>query len=104
MLDDIHQQFIKVVRDGRGTRLHESPDLFSGLFWTGDQSIALGLADDYGTVQSVARDVVKAEDVVDYTEKQSLGERLARRFGTEVGRTIGTSFTGGLLDGATRLR
>ncbi len=104
MLDDIHQQFIKVVRDGRGARLKETPDLFSGLFWTGDQSISLGLADDYGTVESVARDVVKAEDVVDFTEKQSLTERLARRFGTEVGRTLGTSFAGGLLDGATRLR
>ncbi len=104
MLDDIHQQFIKVVRDGRGTRLHETPDLFSGLFWTGDQSIALGLADDYGTVQSVARDVVKAEDVVDFTEKQSLSERLARRFGTEVGRTLGASFASGVFDGATRMR
>jgi protease-4 len=98
MLDDIHQQFIKVVRDGRGTRLKETPDLFSGLFWTGDQSIALGLADDYGTVQSVARDVVKAEDVVDFTEKQSVGERFARRFGASVGSSLGD----GLLDSAMR--
>ena len=98
MLDDIHQQFIKVVRDGRGNRLHEPPDLFSGLFWTGEQSIALGLADDYGTVQSVARDVVKAEELVDFTEKQSLGERLARRFGSQVG----ASFTGSLIDSLTR--
>jgi protease-4 len=94
MLDDIHQQFIKVVRDGRGKRLHESPDLFSGLFWTGDQSIALGLADDFGTVKSVARDVVKAEDVVDYTEKQNFGERFARRFGA--------SFAGGVFDTLTQ--
>jgi protease-4 len=92
MLDDIHQQFIKVVRDGRGARLKETPDLFSGLFWTGDQSIALGLADDYGTVDSVARDVVKAEDIVDYTEKQSISERFARRFGAAVGASFGTSF------------
>jgi protease IV len=98
MLDDIHQQFIKVVRDGRGKRLHESPDLFSGLFWTGDQSIALGLADDYGTVESVARDVVKAEDVVDFTEKQSISERFARRFGA----SIGASFAGGLVDAVSR--
>ena len=98
MLDDIHQQFIKVVRDGRGTRLKETPDLFSGLFWTGEQSIALGLADDYGTVDSVARDVVKAEDVVDYTQRQSLTERLARRFGS----SVGSSFAGGLFDSLSR--
>ena len=98
MLYAIHQQFIKVVRDGRGTRLRETPDLFSGLFWTGEESIALGLADDYGTVDSVARDVVHAEDVVDYTEKQNLGERLARRFGT----SIGSSFAGGFFDSLAR--
>jgi protease-4 len=94
MLDDIHKQFIKVVRDGRGDKLHENPDLFSGLFWTGEQSIALGLADDYGTVESVARDVAKAEDVVDYTEHQSISERFARRFGA----SIGSSLAGGLVD------
>ncbi len=98
MLDDIHQQFIKVVRDGRGTRLKENPDLFSGLLWTGEQSIALGLADDYGTVDSVARDVVKAEDVVDYTERQSISERFARRFGAEVG----SSLVGGFVDSVAR--
>lgn len=102
MLDSIHQQFIKVVRDGRGARLHETPDTFSGLFWTGEQSIALGLADDYGTVESVARDVVKAEDVVDYTERQSISERFARRFGAEVGRVVGASFVGGAFDGLSR--
>ncbi len=98
MLDEIHQQFIQVVRDGRGKRLHETPDLFSGLFWTGAESIKLGLADGYGTVESVARDVVKAEDVVDYTEKQSLTERFARRFGA----SVGSSFAGGFLDAAMR--
>lgn len=102
MLDTIHQQFIKVVRDGRGTRLHETPDTFSGLFWTGEQSIALGLADDYGTVESVARDVAKAEDVVDYTERQSISERFARRFGAEVGKVIGSSFVGGLFESLSR--
>ena len=96
MLDAIHRQFIQVVRDGRGARLHETPDTFSGLFWTGEQSIAIGLADDYGTVESVARDVVKAEDVVDYTERQSISERFARRFGTEVGKVVGASIVGGI--------
>ncbi|MGA2549843.1 MAG: S49 family peptidase [Burkholderiaceae bacterium] len=88
MLDEIHEQFIKVVRDGRGKRLKETPDLFSGLFWSGAKSIELGLADGYGTVDSVARDVIKAQDVVDYTEKESLPERVARR--------IGSSFAGSL--------
>ena len=103
MLDAIHQQFIKVVRDGRGNRLKETPDTFSGLFWTGEQSIALGLADDYGTVDSVARDIVKAEDVVDYTERQSLGERFARRFGSQVGSSLAGGFIDSLARGA-RLR
>ena len=98
MLDTIHQQFIKVVRDGRGAKLKDDPDLFSGLFWTGEQSIALGLADDFGTVESVARDVVKAEDVVDYTQRQNFGERFARRFGA----SLGTSFASGFLDAAGR--
>ena len=98
MLDEIHRQFIKVVRDGRGKRLKESPDLFSGLFWTGTQSIELGLADGYGTVESVARDVVKAEVVVDYTEKQSISERFARRLGA----SIGSSFVGGLFDAGAK--
>lgn len=98
MLEEIHRQFIKVVRDGRGKRLKESPDLFSGLFWTGAQSIELGLADGYGTVDSVARDVVKAEVVVDYTEKQSISERFARRLGA----SIGSSFVGGFFDAAAK--
>jgi protease-4 len=93
MLDEIHQQFIKVVRDGRGKRLKETPDTFSGLFWSGAKSIELGLADDYGTVDSVARDVIKAEDVIDYTEKDNLSERLARRFGA----SMGAAFSGGLM-------
>jgi protease IV len=97
MLDSIHQQFIKVVRDGRGARLHDDPDLFSGLFWTGEESIKLGLADDYGTVKSVARDVVKAEDVVDFTEKQSISERFARRFGASMGSSVAEGFGDSLL-------
>ncbi|MGI9027010.1 MAG: S49 family peptidase [Burkholderiaceae bacterium] len=94
MLDEIHRQFIKVVRDGRGKRLKDSPDLFTGLFWTGAQSIELGLTDGYGTVDSVARDIAKAEVVIDYTEKQSISERFARKLGA----SIGSSFVGGLFD------
>jgi protease IV len=84
MLDQIHQQFIDDVRQGRGKRLKETPDIFSGLIWTGQQSVALGLADGYGTLNSVARDVIKAEKVVDYTQKENLAEKFARRFGASV--------------------
>ncbi|CAB3653350.1 S49 family peptidase [Trinickia soli] len=85
MLDQIHQQFIDAVRQGRGKRLHETPDLFSGLFWTGQKSVELGLADGYGDTGYVAREVIKAPDIVDYTEKESISNRIARKFGAAVG-------------------
>ena len=85
MLNQIHQQFIAVVKAGRGERLKETPEMFSGLFWTGEQSVALGLADDFGSLDSVARDVVKAEKLVDYTNKKNLAERFAKRFGAAMG-------------------
>jgi protease IV len=81
MLDTIHQQFIDVVKAGRGARLKETPEMFSGLMWTGDQSVKLGLADDYGSVDSVARDVIKAEKVLDYSVKDNIAERFAKRLG-----------------------
>lgn len=81
MLEEIHGQFIAIVREGRGKRLKETPEMFSGLVWSGEKSVELGLADGFGTVESVARDVVKAEDVVDYTRQESLAERLAGRLG-----------------------
>jgi protease-4 len=81
MLDAIHQQFIDVVKAGRGDRLKESPEMFSGLMWTGEQSVKLGLADDFGSVDSVARDVIKAEKVLDYSVKDNIAERFAKRFG-----------------------
>jgi protease-4 len=85
MLDQIHQQFIKVVREGRGKRLKETPDTFSGLFWNGEQALAMGLADHLGNLDYVAREVVKAEEVVDYTPKENVAERLAKRFGASIG-------------------
>ena len=85
MIDQIHQQFIAVVKEGRGARLHETPDTFSGLFWNGEDAIRQGLADHYGTLDSVARDVVKADDVIDYTLQENVAERLAKRFGASVG-------------------
>ena len=81
MMNDIHQQFIGVVREGRGTRLKEAPDTFSGLVWTGQKSIDLGLADAIGSLESVARDVVKAEEIVDFTQKENIAEKVAKRFG-----------------------
>jgi len=81
MLDEIHKQFIDVVRKGRGKRLKESPDIFSGLLWTGAKSVDLGLSDGFGSVDFVAREVIKAEDVLDYTKKQDFTERFAKRFG-----------------------
>jgi len=81
MLDDIHKQFIEVVKKGRGKRLKETPDIFSGLLWTGDKSVELGLADGLGSVDYVAREVIKAEDIFDFTKKQDITERFAKRFG-----------------------
>lgn len=85
MLDQIHQQFIKVVRQGRGKALKETPDTFSGLFWNGEEAVNQGLADQLGSLDHVARDVIKAEDIVDYTQKANLAERLAKRFGAAIG-------------------
>ncbi len=82
MLEEIHGQFIGVVKAGRGKRLKETPDMFSGLVWSGEASIGLGLADGLGSVESVARDVIKAEEVVDFTYRPGLAERLAGRLGT----------------------
>ncbi len=84
LVGDIHQQFIAVVREGRGKRLKETPDMFSGLIWTGQMSIELGLADALGSLESVARDVIKAEDIVDFTQKEGLAEKVAKRFGAGV--------------------
>jgi protease-4 len=81
MLGEIHQQFIDVVKAGRGERLKPDPELFSGLIWTGEKSIELGLADAVGSVDYVAREVIKAERIVDYTPPENLAERFVRRFG-----------------------
>ncbi|MDD5298068.1 MAG: S49 family peptidase [Rhodocyclaceae bacterium] len=83
MLNEVHQQFIEAVRKGRGKRLKETPDMFSGLMWTGARSVDMGLADGLGTVDSVARDVIKAEDVRDYTLKRSFAERFAGELGSQ---------------------
>ena len=81
MVGEIHQQFIDVVKTGRGARLKETPDMFSGLIWTGERSVQLGLADAMGSADYVAREIIKAEDMIDYTPQDNLADRLARRFG-----------------------
>jgi len=88
MLDEIHRQFIDTVRKGRGSRLKETPDTFSGLIWTGEKSIELGLADGYGSLESVARDVIKAEKVVDFSPRDSLIDQLSDRLGTSMGEAF----------------
>jgi len=85
MLDQIHHQFIDVVKAGRGKRLKETPETFSGLFWSGQQAIELGLADQLGSLDFVAREVVKAEEIIDYTRRENVAERLAKRFGAAIG-------------------
>jgi protease-4 len=100
MLNEIHQQFIAVVKAGRGKRLKETPELFSGLVWNGTKSIELGLADALGSVDYVAREVIKAEDIVDYTRQENISERLVRKFGA----ALGHSFMSMSADTALRLR
>jgi protease-4 len=89
MLAEIHQQFINVVRQGRGKRLKETPETFSGLVWTGEKSVELGLADGLGSLDYVAREVVKAEKVVDYSPKDNVFEQLSERLGTQFGASLG---------------
>jgi protease-4 len=85
MLDQIHQQFIDVVKAGRGKRLKETPDTFSGLYWNGEQALAQGLIDHLGNLDYVAREVIHAEEVIDYTPRDNVAERLAKRFGASIG-------------------
>jgi len=88
LLAEVHRQFIDVVRRGRGKRLKETPELFSGLVWTGQKSVELGLADALGSVTYVAREVIKAEDIVDFTPHENLAERFARRFGAATAEAL----------------
>jgi protease IV len=88
MLDEIHQQFIAKVREGRGARLKETPDMFSGLMWTGARSVELGLSDGIGSAEYVAREVVKAEEIVNFSRRENLAERLVRRFGAAMGEAL----------------
>jgi len=85
MIDQVHAQFIAVVKQGRGNRLKVTPETFSGLFWNGEQAMQQGLVDHLGNLDYVAREVVKAEDIIDYTPHENIAERLAKRFGASIG-------------------
>jgi protease-4 len=85
MLDQIHRQFITAVKQGRGARLKETPEMFSGLFWSGQQAVELGLADQLGNLDYVAREVVKTDEIIDYTRRDNVAERLAKKFGAAMG-------------------
>ena len=100
MLGEIHEQFIDVVRRGRGKRLKESPEIFSGLMWTGSKSVELGLADALGSLDYVAREVIKAESIVDFTQKESIAERFAKR----IGAGVSGSFVKYFLEGQASVR
>lgn len=104
MVDEIHQQFIKVVKDGRGKRLRETPEMFSGLVWSGEKSVANGLADGLGGLDYVARDIIKAEQIVDFTEEDSFSESLARRLGSNVADSFWSKLLSGPVAGGQNLR
>ena len=100
MLDEIHQQFIDAVRKGRGDRLSGDEEVFSGLMWTGERSVELGLVDELGSSAYVAREVIGAEQIVDFTPGRSYLEKLAKQFGAAVAESLATQ----LGVGASRLQ
>ena len=88
MLNEIHQQFIAVVREGRGNRLKETPETFSGLFWSGEAGIRMGLADGLGSMDYVAREVIKEPNVVDFTSHEDFADRVAKRLGASMTQSL----------------
>ncbi len=92
LMDQVHQQFIAAVRQGRGDRLKEAeaPELFSGLVWTGAEGVKLGLADDFGSVDSVAREQLGTDEKVNFTPQEHLIDRLAGKFGAAFAHSINT--------------
>jgi len=94
LLDQVHQQFIAAVQVGRGDRLIVTEDTFSGLVWTGEEGVKLGLADGFGSVDSVARDVVGTKKKLNFTPKERILDKLAGKFGVSFGRALGATFTG----------
>jgi protease-4 len=97
LLNDIHDQFIGVVKSGRGDKLRDDPAIFSGFVWTGEQAVDLGLVDELASSSYVAREVIGAETIVDYTPSEDLLEKFSKRLGTALGRGIGQVLGGDLL-------
>jgi protease-4 len=91
MLGNIHQQFIDVVRRGRGDKLQDNDQLFSGYVWTGEQGIEMGLVDELGSSSFVAREVIKQERIKDFTYKPTYFDRLADRIGNAMANTMADS-------------
>jgi protease-4 len=88
LLNNVHQQFIAKVKAGRGERLSDSPDLFTGLFWDGEQGLKLGLIDGFGSSSYVAREIIGAERIVDYTPREDFLEQFADRFGAAMASAL----------------
>ncbi len=100
MLNKIHQQFIDAVKFGRGDRLSDDPNIFSGLFWTGEESLELGLVDGLGSSSYVAREIIKQEKIVDYTPRPDYWQRFADRIGLAMARVLGDNL--GVRNGSIR--
>jgi protease-4 len=88
LINQVHQQFIAAVKQGRGDRLKETPDTFSGLVWTGEEGVKLGIADAYGTDSSVAKDLIGAERLVDFTESEQLFDKIMGKMGASFGHAL----------------
>ncbi len=97
LINQVHQQFITAVRTGRGDRLKEIPDMFSGLVWTGEESVKLGIVDSLGSHNYVAKEIIGAEKIVDYTKQERLVDRIAGKFGAAFSSEIKNLFQGALL-------
>lgn len=94
LLTRIHQQFINAVRQGRGATLKETKDMFSGLFWTGEEAVKMGLVDDLGSASYVAREVIGAEEVVDFSFRENVLDRFSRRLGTAMAQSLSMEMLG----------
>lgn len=92
LLDQVYQQFIDVVKAGRGDRLQEDEKIFSGLIWTGKQSLELGLVDGLGSAGYVAREVIGVEDIVDFTHRENFLDRFAKQLGVSIAGTLNSRF------------
>jgi protease-4 len=88
LMQEVHKQFVAAVREGRGKKLNDTPDLYTGLIWSGAKSVELGLADAFGSLDFVAREIIKAEEIVDFTQKENIAEKFAKRFGAGAASAI----------------